>query len=122
MTSGSRSAVFVALLLAPLPARAATPEQPPRERLRLALPSTVAGRLTVTLESDEGFYLEPDFRFESARALPWAERAEVTLAEVSRTADAPSRPATTSRRSSRRPARSTAPVPRSASVSTIRRS
>lgn len=62
--------------------------QPPRERLRLALPPTASRRLAVTLEGDEGFYLEPALHFESARALPPAERAEVTLAETGRSAEA----------------------------------
>ncbi len=60
--------------------------QPAREKTRLALPAAAAGRLRVTLEGDEGFYLEPDFRFETSRTLAAAERAEVELEEISRTA------------------------------------
>lgn len=60
--------------------------QPVREKTRLTLPATSARRLAVILEGAEGFYLEPDLRFETGRTLAGAERAEVEVKEVSRTA------------------------------------
>ncbi len=60
--------------------------QPRRDRLRLALPA-FSGPLTVTLEGDEPFYLEPAFRYESSRTLQATERADFELTEVSRVAE-----------------------------------
>ncbi|MGD2113947.1 MAG: hypothetical protein PVG07_02775 [Acidobacteriota bacterium] len=54
-----------------------------REHLRLPLPlsvSSLAGeRLRVTLEGEEGSYLEPGFRYERSRRLPGRARARVPL-------------------------------------------
>ncbi|RMH21762.1 MAG: DUF3999 family protein [Acidobacteria bacterium] len=62
--------------------------EPRRERLRLDLPELVGDRVTVILEGEEGFFLEPELRFESARTLAAAERAEVELKEASRSTEA----------------------------------
>lgn len=59
---------------------------PPRERLRVPLPSLDAtgGRLVVALEGEEGSYLEPGFRYERVREIPGAERARVPLEALAR--------------------------------------
>ncbi len=54
-----------------------------RERLALPLPATVAGRLRVTLEGEDGFYLKPEFRFTSVRVIPSAETLVVPLQTLS---------------------------------------
>ncbi len=57
---------------------------PSREKLRVTLPAFVAERLVVTLEGEDGGYLEPAFRFDSARTLPARARATVRLEVLSR--------------------------------------
>jgi hypothetical protein len=58
---------------------------PERARTRVALPSFTADKLTVTLVGEDGFYLEPAFRFETARVIEPQERIVVPLEEISRT-------------------------------------
>ncbi len=53
--------------------------EPLREKTRLTLPVFAGERLAVRLEGEEGFNLEPEFRFESAREIPGRERASVEL-------------------------------------------
>lgn len=71
-------------------------EDPPREKTRLTLPAfggpafegpAFEGRLAVTFEGEDGSYLEPVLRFESARSLPARERAVLELEELSRRSD-----------------------------------
>jgi hypothetical protein len=57
---------------------------PRREKTRLTLPAFSGDRLTVTLEGEDGVYLEPRFRFESARAIEPSARIVVPLEEVGR--------------------------------------
>ncbi len=57
---------------------------PPREKLRLPLPAFAAPRLRVVLAGEDGFYLEPGFRFENARPLAGRQRAVVELRQLSR--------------------------------------
>ncbi len=52
---------------------------PLREKTRLTLPAFAGERLEVRLEGEEGFNLEPEFRFQSAREIPGRERASVAL-------------------------------------------
>ncbi len=58
--------------------------QPDVEKTRLALPVLTADDLVIDLEGEEGFFLEPTFRFESTRTLAGSEqlRIELTLLEV----------------------------------------
>jgi hypothetical protein len=53
-------------------------------RARIPLPPFSAETLSVTIEGKEGFYVEPTFRFESARVFDELKRAVVPLREVSR--------------------------------------
>jgi hypothetical protein len=53
-------------------------------RTRIPLPPFSAETLRVTIEGKEGFYVEPAFRFESARVFDELKRAVATLREVSR--------------------------------------
>jgi hypothetical protein len=60
---------------------------PRRERLRIPLPAVDANggadgderRLVVTIEGEEGGFLDPAFRYERVREVPGAERARVAL-------------------------------------------
>jgi len=53
-------------------------------RTRIPLPPFSAETLRVTIEGNESFYVEPTFRFESARVFDDLRRAAVVLPEVSR--------------------------------------
>jgi hypothetical protein len=53
-------------------------------RMRIPLPPFSADTLSVTIEGKEDFYVEPTFRFESARVFDELKRAVVPLREVSR--------------------------------------
>ena len=53
---------------------------PVREKTRLNVPDRAADRLVVTLEGEDGFFLEPAFRLETSRTL-LRERAVVELSE-----------------------------------------
>jgi hypothetical protein len=53
-------------------------------RTRIALPPFSAQTLRVVIEGKEGFYIEPTFRFESARVFDDLKRTAVVLQEVSR--------------------------------------
>jgi hypothetical protein len=55
-----------------------------RQKIRVTLPSFSGTRLAVTLVGEDGFYLEPGFRFETARILEPRERMVLRLEEVSR--------------------------------------
>jgi len=52
---------------------------PVADRMRVALPDAGADPLVVTIAGDEGFYLEPTFRFERSRTLADAGEAVVPL-------------------------------------------
>ncbi len=56
---------------------------PVREKTRLNVPDRVADRLVVTLEGEDGFFLEPAFRLETSSTV-LRERAVVELSEISR--------------------------------------
>ena len=53
---------------------------PAVDRPRVALPAVDGPALTVVIEGEEGFYLEPSFRFERTRTLPATGQAVVPLA------------------------------------------
>jgi len=53
------------------------------QRMRIPLPPFSAETLTVTIEGKESFFVEPSFRFESARVFDELKRAVVPLREVS---------------------------------------
>ncbi len=55
-----------------------------KEKTRVTLPPLAGARLTVTLEGEDGFYLEPRLVFESARFLDPREEASVPLQELAR--------------------------------------
>ncbi len=57
--------------------------EPPREKLELTLPA-FSGSLEVVLEGEDGVFLEPEFRYRSARSIPARDRAKVELEELSR--------------------------------------
>lgn len=61
---------------------------PDRERLRVPLPPLPApggaNRLVVTLEGEDGSFLEPAFRYERVREIPGAGRARVPLVVLNR--------------------------------------
>jgi hypothetical protein len=59
-------------------------DDPRRERTALPLPAFAAAELAVTLEGEDGGYLEPVFRLATGRSIAGRERAEVPLAEVAR--------------------------------------
>ena len=54
-----------------------------REKTRLTLPDRAMERLIVTLEGEDGFFLEPAFRFENSRTVS-KDRVLVELTETSR--------------------------------------
>ena len=56
---------------------------PVREKTRLSLPDGTANRLVVTLEGEDGVFLEPAFHLETSRTV-LRERAIVELREISR--------------------------------------
>ena len=56
---------------------------PVREKTRLSLPDGTANRLVVTLEGEDGFFLDPAFHLETSRTV-LRERAIVELREISR--------------------------------------
>ena len=56
---------------------------PAQEKTRLNVPDRAAGRLVVTLEGEDGFFLEPAFRLETSQTV-LRERAVVELREISR--------------------------------------
>jgi len=56
---------------------------PVREKTRLSLPDRTADRLVVTLEGEDGFFLDPAFRLETSQTV-LRERAVVELTEISR--------------------------------------
>ena len=56
---------------------------PVREKTRLSLPDRTADRLVVTLEGEDGFFLDPAFRLETSQTV-LGERAVVELTEISR--------------------------------------
>ena len=56
---------------------------PAQEKTRLNVPDRAADRLVVTLEGEDGFFLEPAFRLETSRTV-LRERAVVALREISR--------------------------------------
>ena len=56
---------------------------PVREKTRLSLPDGTANRLVVTLEGEDGFFLDPAFHLETSRTV-LRERAVVELREISR--------------------------------------
>ena len=58
--------------------------EPPRERLFLDLPPVAAGRVTVTIEGEEGPWLEPRLALESVRSLGGG-RTEVALERLALT-------------------------------------
>jgi hypothetical protein len=53
--------------------------QPDVAKTRLTLPRLTTEDLVIELEGEEGFFLEPTFRFESARALAGGEQVRVEL-------------------------------------------
>src|SRR5207249_275144 len=55
-----------------------------KDKTRVALPPLPGARLTVALEGEDGFYLEPRLVFESARFLDPREEALVPLQELAR--------------------------------------
>src|SRR5205823_11844723 len=55
-----------------------------KDKTRVTLPPLAGGRLSVTLEGEDGFYLEPRLVFESARFLDPSEEASVPLQELAR--------------------------------------
>jgi len=55
-----------------------------RRRTALSLPPFTADRVTVTLEGEDGFYLDPTFRFRRVHELGIPEPATVPLEEVER--------------------------------------
>src|SRR5439155_27415 len=55
-----------------------------KEKTRVTLLPLAGARLTVTLEGEDGFYLEPRLVFESARFLDPREEASVPLQELAR--------------------------------------
>ncbi len=55
-----------------------------RERTTVPLPAFTAAALTVSLEGEDGGYLEPAFRLVTGRTIAGRERAVVPLAEVAR--------------------------------------
>jgi hypothetical protein len=55
-----------------------------RRKTALALPVFVGDRLRVMIEGEDGFYLEPKFRFRSVRVLGASAPAAVTLEEIDR--------------------------------------
>src|SRR5213078_4084087 len=55
-----------------------------KEKTRVTLPPLAGARLTVTLEGEDGFFLEPRLVFESARFLDPREEASVPLQELAR--------------------------------------
>ena len=57
---------------------------PVREKVRLTLPRFAGERLIVTLEGEDGSYLNPVLRLTHSRSLDPRERAVVELSEVSR--------------------------------------
>lgn len=57
---------------------------PGTERVRIPLPPFDAPRLRVEIGGSEPFYLEPRFRFQSARRIDAERRSVVPLAEISR--------------------------------------
>ncbi len=59
-------------------------ENPRRERTELTLPEHPGERLVVTLTGEDGFYLDPVFRFENTQTIPPDERATVDLVELGR--------------------------------------
>ena len=56
---------------------------PVREKTRLNVPDRTAARLVVTLEGEDGFFLEPAFRLETSGTV-LRQRAVVELSEISR--------------------------------------
>ena len=56
---------------------------PVHEKTRLSLPDGTANRLVVTLEGEDGFFLDPAFHLETSRTV-LRERAIVELREISR--------------------------------------
>lgn len=61
----------------------------PADRMYVPLPSITTPEITVTIEGDEGFYLQPTFRFQSTRTLAATAQATVALpiATTSRAGD-----------------------------------
>jgi hypothetical protein len=55
-----------------------------REKLTLVVPETTSERLLVTLEGEDGSYLEPSLRFETASSLAASEQLVIPLRELSR--------------------------------------
>lgn len=55
-----------------------------REKLALLLPETTSDRLLITLEGEDGSYLEPSIRFETASSLAVSEQLVLPLRELSR--------------------------------------
>ncbi|MCP3964308.1 MAG: DUF3999 domain-containing protein [bacterium] len=61
--------------------------EPPREKTRLTLPA-FTGRVRVTLEGEEGAFLDPGLSYQSTRSFPTARRARLELEKLSqRSAD-----------------------------------
>ena len=56
---------------------------PGREKTRLSVPDRAGDRFVVTLEGEDGFFLEPAFRLETSHTV-LRERAVVELSEISR--------------------------------------
>jgi hypothetical protein len=57
---------------------------PRRERTAVTLPEVATDRLVITLEGEDGFYLNPVLRFENTRTISPAESAIVDLVELDR--------------------------------------